>query len=373
MLRFWRRRFLAPALVTGLLIAGCGSVKTPLNPTPNSPAPSPAAPAAQPLANAAQPQSQALTKVKLAPGPWGTVLWMSQLVGEGIGSFKEQGIDLEVLKTDGGNDATKALLGKEADFAMVAMDHSFKNRVQNADLVVVSALSRYPGLVFIVHSDLQGQVKSMKDLKGKRVGVSSLGGGTHQASLALMSQDKMNEGEIEFIGAKDKLAEMWDEKKIVAAMHVDPQTTELVEAGKAWILYDYRKAKDTLALYGTEYPLGSLVTRQDVIDQKPELVESMIRGFLSANRFIAANADKPEKIADSIPEIYRKGINAKVYVSMVKENIEQLAMDGRISPAAIDTVVAQLVRNKAIPDKAKLDMSKAVNWSFLDRAQVAKK
>jgi NitT/TauT family transport system substrate-binding protein len=302
--------------------------------------------------------------VKLAPGPKGGVLFLSEMVAEGLGGFKDQGINLSVLNTPGGNEAAKALMSGEADFATLALDHVLKNRAQGADLVVVAFLTKNPALTMIVQPDLQGKVKSIKDLKGMKVGVSSLGGGTHLAVLSLMKQAGMNPTDIEFVAAKDKLADMWGAKQISAAMHVDPQITDLVGANKAWILYDLRTDKDTLALYGTEYPLGTLVTRQEVIQKDPELVQRMVNAILAANSYIKTH--KPSEIAAKVPAEY-KG-DSKLYEQMVEKNIEGLSLTGSVSQAGMETVLKELHGNKVIPADATVDINTSINMSFVAKA-----
>jgi NitT/TauT family transport system substrate-binding protein len=352
MMRSWKRWL--PWLAALLVAAGCGT-----------PAKSPEAkgPAVQDKAPAQGTDVQR-TAVRIAPGPKGGVLWLPEMVAEGLGTFREQGIDLTVLPTTGGNEAAKALMSGDAEFALLAFDHALKNRVQGSDLVVVGFLTKNPGLIMIVQNDLKGQVKSVKDLKGKKVGVSSLGGGTHMAVLSLMKQAGMEEKEIEFVAAKDKLKEMWESKQIAAAMHVDPQITELVGANKAWILYDLRKTKDTTALYGTEYPLGTLVTRQEILQKNPEMVQRVVNAILSANAYIRSHT--PEEVADKVPSEYKT--DPALYETMVAQNMEGLSLTGTVSKESMNTVLQELRQKKVIPADAAIDLSSAVNLSFVEKA-----
>jgi NitT/TauT family transport system substrate-binding protein len=310
------------------------------------------------------PTPQKTWETKIAPGPKGGLLYLSEMVAEGIGAFKEQGVNLTVLPTTGGNDAAKALMSGEADFAMLAFDHVLKNRAQGADLVVVTFLTKNPALTFIVQSDLQGKVKSIKDLKGQKIGVSSLGGGTHMAVLSLLKQAGMQPEEVEIVAAKDKLASMWANKEIAAAMHVDPQVTELVSAGKAFILADYRKTQDTQALYASDYPLGTLVTRAEVIQKNPELVQRVVTAVMAANKFIQTHS--AAEVAAKVPADYTAG--ATYYDQMVAQNLEALSLSGTASDAGMNTVLKQLRENKIIPADADVDLAKAVDMGFVSKA-----
>ncbi len=341
-------------------IAGCGGAPKTATPGGDSKTP------AQSTQTPAAPEPKTLT-ARIAPGPWGGVLWLSEMVAEGTGAFKEQGVDLSVLKTPGGNDASKALMAGEADFALLAYDHVLKNRAQGADLVVVSFLNQNPGLIMIVQNDLKGKVTSIKDLKGMKIGVSSLGGGTHSAVLSLMKQAGMNPNDVEFVAAKDKLADMWDKKQISAAMHVDPQITELTGSNKAWTLYDFRKTKDTVNLYGTGYPLGTLVTRQEILEKNPELVKRVVQAIQKGSDFIKGHS--PAEIANTLPAEYKAGFDPKLYELMVTENIEALSLTGTVPQASMETVLRELIEKQVIPADAKVDIPTSINLQFLAGAR----
>ena len=343
------------ALVLALTV-GCGGAETKT--------PAPAAPAKQPEAAAPAPAPIEKASVTVAPGPKGGVLWLSEMVAEGTGAFKDQNIDITVLPTPGGNEAAKALMAGEADFALLAFDHVLKNRAQGADLVVVGFLTKDPGLIMVVQNELKGKVQSIKDLKGQKIGVSSLGGGTHMAVLSLLKKAGMEPTDVEFVAAKDKLGQMWDAKQISAAMHVDPQITELVGNDKAWILYDFRKSKDTVDLYGTEYPLGTLVTRQEIIEKKPELVQRMVNAVLAANKFIATHS--AAEVAAKVPAEY-KG-DSKLYDQMAKENIEGLAPTLQVSRDSMETVLKELRDKKVIPADSNVDINSSINMTFVSKA-----
>lgn len=343
-----------------LLLALAGCAQSPKQPEVTK-APEPAVTGS--TEQAKNPQRQTIA-TKIAPGPKGGLLYLSEMVAEGIGAFKDQGVDLTVLPTTGGNDAAKALMSGDADFAMLAFDHVLKNRAQGADLVVIAFLTKNPALTFVVQSDLQSKVKSIKDLKGQKIGVSSLGGGTHMAVLSLLKQAGMKPDDVEIVAAKDKLAQMWASKEIAAAMHVDPQITELVSSGKAFILADYRKSQDTTALYGTDYPLGTLVTRTEVIQKNPELVQRVVNAVMAANTFIKSHS--PAEVAAKVPAEYTAG--ASYYDQMVTQNLEALSLTGTASDAGINTVLKQLKENQIVPADAKIDLAQSVDLSFVNKA-----
>lgn len=352
-----------------LLVAGCGGSSSSKNPSPAVPnkeaAPAPAPPA--------QEANKALTPVKVAPGPDGSIIYMSAFLAEGLGTYKKNGLDVTILNTDGGNAASKALMSGEADFALMASDHVVKNRVNGAELVITGYMTRFPGLVFIVQKSLEGKVKSLKDLKGMKVGVSSIGGGTEGATRSYMEKLGMRPEDLEIIAVKDKLIEKWDKGEVAAAMHVSPMTDQLVQDGKAFVLYDLRKEKDTHALYdGSDYPLAVIVTRQDIIDRKPEVVERFMRSILEANQFIARAS--PEELMAKFPARYTQGYDKKLYIAMIRDNLEQITLDATVSPSGLETVVKSMRKLKLIPADASLNINSLVNLSFVEAArQTARK
>ena len=168
-------------------------------------------------------------------------------------------VDLVDLK--GGSDALKAVLGGSADVVSGYFDHCVNLAAKKQELQAFVVYDRYPGLVLVVSPSHAGEIKSIKDLAGKKVGVSAPGSSTDFFLKFLLKKNGLDPTSASVIGVglgATAVAAM-EQGQIDAAVMLDPAVTVL--QGKypdLRILADTRTQKDTLAVFGGEYPGGAL-------------------------------------------------------------------------------------------------------------------
>ncbi|MFZ5815876.1 MAG: ABC transporter substrate-binding protein [Bacillota bacterium] len=304
----------------------------------------------------------------LSVGGLGGIIYLPAAIAHHGGYFEEEGIQVTVVDTKGGADAAKALIGGSADFAAMSVEHALKAKAQGTDLVVVAGFTRLSGLSLIVDSRYAHRVRKVEDLKGMRVGVSSLGSGTHMALQALLEKVGMKPSDVEVVSVgTTTMAPAMEVGSIQAAMHFDPFAMHLVMQNKAYILFDLATEKDTLWLYGTEYPFTGLVTRREVLEQKPELVQRMVNAIMRAHRFIAES--DLESIAAVLPAEYRA--NESVYMKSLEHSKPTLAPTGQLTPESLEAVVQALKRSGTLPADAQIDVASVLEMSFVKKVQAA--
>jgi NitT/TauT family transport system substrate-binding protein len=314
------------------------------------------------------PQTQAAVKTlktTMAVGGKASIVYLPPVVAEYAGYFKDQHLDIESSDMKSGADAAQALIGGSVDFASMAVDHAIKAKAQGTDLVVLAAYTRYSGVTLVVNSKYKDQVKSIKDLKGMKVGVSGLGSGTHLALSALLVKNGMKPTDVEVIAVgTNTMPAAMENNTVVAAMHVDPFVTQLVTTGKAFILYDLATEKDTLSLYGSEYPFTALVTRQEVIKKNPELVQRMVNATATALKFLA------EKDAAAIAKVLPAEYNAtgELYLKSLEHSKPALSPTGMLTKEGVQTVLKALTDSGSIKAGVTVDPNSIFDMSFLNKA-----
>jgi NitT/TauT family transport system substrate-binding protein len=122
--------------------------------------------------SAAQPQASA-TPVKLTVG-------YSNLSGDFVplwvaaeaNLFKKNGLDVELVYLEGGSKTMSTMLSNQADVIQLGGSEVLSAVAAGADVVVLATLAPVYPYLFMV----QANIKTAADLKGKKVGVSSIGG-----------------------------------------------------------------------------------------------------------------------------------------------------------------------------------------------------
>src|SRR5207302_28 len=117
--------------------------------------------------------------VRVAIGSAASLNYLSWDLAKALGYFEDESLDVILNYASSGNDAATALLSGSVDFTGNSMDQSIKAQIAGKPTKMVVAFSRTPGAAIVVRADLKDTVKSLKDLKGKTVGATSQGSGTH--------------------------------------------------------------------------------------------------------------------------------------------------------------------------------------------------
>src|SRR5689334_24724188 len=120
----------------------------------------------------------AQTKLTIAVGGGACLCYLPTVLAKQLGEYDKAGLNVELVDLKGGSDALKAVLGGSADVVSGYFDHCVNLAAKKQELVSFVVYDRYPGLVLVVAPSHSGEIKSVKDLAGKKVGVSAPGSST---------------------------------------------------------------------------------------------------------------------------------------------------------------------------------------------------
>ena len=169
----------------------------------------------------------------------------------------------------------------------------------------------------VVANKYKGEIKSIADLKGRPVGVTSPGSQTHMVLGYLLAKNGVKADEVKIIGAGGNTMPLAIEKDSVhAGMMVDPFFTVFLKQGKGYALVDMFTTKGTLEAMGGEVQGTTLLTRPDVIAKRPATVQKMVNALVKANKLITslvrrgAGQDAPQG-ASRRPEALRRVVRAR--------------------------------------------------------------
>jgi len=122
--------------------------------------------------------AQAQTKVTVAVGGGACLCYLPTVLAKQLGEFDKAGLQVELVDLKGGSDALKAVLGGSADVVSGYFDHCVNLAAKKQELQAFVVYDRFPGLVLVVSPSHSGEIKSIKDLAGKKIGVSAPGSST---------------------------------------------------------------------------------------------------------------------------------------------------------------------------------------------------
>src|SRR5947199_4441388 len=134
----------------------------------------------------------AQSKVTVAIGGGACLCYLPTVLAKQLGEYDKAGLAVELVDLKGGSDALKAVLGGSADVVSGYFDHCVNLAAKKQELQAFVVYDRYPGLVLVVSPSHNSEIKSVKDLAGKKVGVSAPGSSTDFFLNFLLKQNGLN-------------------------------------------------------------------------------------------------------------------------------------------------------------------------------------
>ena len=244
------------------------------------------------LALGAGPSAWAAEKVTVGIGGVGLMVYLPTVLAKTKGYFADEGLDVEILDIKGGgSQAASALIGGSVDFSANAIDHAIKAKAQGKDLLAVHSHVRLAPMGLVVANKYKGEIKSIADLKGRPLGVTSPGSQTHMVLGYLLAKNGVKADEVKIIGAGGNTMPLAIEKDTVhAGVLVDPFFTVFLKQGKGYALVDMFTTKGTIEAMGGEVQGTTLLTRPDVVAKRPATVQKMVNALVRANKFIVGSS-----------------------------------------------------------------------------------
>src|SRR5271154_6123115 len=244
----------------------------------------------------------AQSKITVAVGGGACLCYLPTVLAKQLGEFDKAGLSVELVDLKGGSDALKAVLGGSADVVSGYFDHCVNLAARKQELVSFVVYDRYPGLVLVVSPSHTGEITSIKDLAGKKVGVSAPGSSTDFFLKYLMKKNGLDPASAAVIGVglgATAVAAM-EQGQIDAAVMLDPSVTVLQGSHPdLQILSDTRTQKDTLGVFGGEYPGGALYSTAAWVASHDKEVQALTDAMLNTLAWVHSHS--PEDIMDKMP------------------------------------------------------------------------
>jgi sulfonate transport system substrate-binding protein len=313
-----------------------------------------------------RPAAFAAEKVTVGVGGVALMVYLPTMLAKAKGFFAEEGLDVEILDIKGGgSQAASALIGGSVDFSANAIDHAIKAKTQGKDLVAVHSHVRLPVMGLVVASKYKGVIKSIADLKGRPVGVTSPGSQTHMVLGYLLVKSGVKPDEVQVTGAGGNTMPLAIEKDSVhAGMMVDPFFTVFLKQGKGFALVDMFTTKGTLDAMGGEVQGTTLLARPDVIARRPATVQKMVNALVRANKLIAGSSGA--ELAAMVPK--ELAGDPKLYAESFEHAREAFPPDSLVSREGVARVIETMRAFDAVPAGLKLEPESVFDNRFVLKA-----
>ena len=266
------------------------------------------------------------------------------------GFFRDEGFDVLTI-TMRTNIAVNALLTRSVEFATPSTS-AIKAASAGLPVKLVAVLLGRPDYFLTVKKD----VKSVRDLKGKRIAIGSYGAAADLALRAVAKQDGLDPDRdlvrLQMGGAAARYAGLVS-GSVDATILTLPYNLQAERAGYKDLLWFGERL---------ELPLSGLAVRDETIQKNPKQVYGMIRAVFRAMAFASANREETTQILINWLKLDRE-VAARSY-DLGKRSWSE---GGVVSDAAVQTLVDQSMLE--LQSKNPVPLDKVRNWSFAEQAR----
>jgi len=205
-----------------------------------------------------------------------------------MGWFKEEGIEVTLVPLAGSSDCVKNVTTKEIPFALAAVEPLAVARIQGVKAKIY--YTAYQGNIFGIAVPADSAIQKISDLKGKTIGVISMGGGVLVAKALVAAAGLNPEKDIKFVVAGEgaQSAVMVKRKQVDALSQFDTQYAMIENAGVKLRLLD------TTAI--DRYPSNGFLALEDTLRTRRKDAVGLARAYAKGTIFTINNPEAAVRI-----------------------------------------------------------------------------
>lgn len=264
-------------------------------------------------------------------------------VGKDSGIFKKHGLDVEVTHFSGGGEVVRAVSSGSMQFGMVATTAAIIAAGGGQKLKIISAWSAPAyGIYWVVPTD--SPLKTVKDLAGKKVGISRPGSVTHTGLLAALQNAGLKDKvEIVPVGSPGDSWTALKNNRVQASWHTAPDVYGLLDRREARVLM---KIDEHLR----DYQQGALIAMSDYLSKNGEIAKKFIRASAET---IALIDSKPADAAKMGAKA--TGMSEQLMLRTIKEMPKGFFRTGAPRPEHFKGSLAEAVGTGALKQTPSYD------------------
>jgi len=252
------------------------------------------------------------------------------------GHFAEEGLDVRLVYTRGGNVAMQALIGNAVDYAGTSFDVALQAYARGAKIARFASTGRLPLFALVTAPKTAKEIRSFKDLENRTVGITGLGTADHILVIQLMKRAGANPDRVRFATLGSNLYEPLRLGQVDAGMVQEPALTLITEGGGTVIanIMDIEQANRYL---GGAYEFMGVAVRVEEREKRRDEMGRLARALAKGLRDTRTIPVK-EAVA-ALPQELITGANRERLAGILERYRQSLYPDNvKIDSAAVTRV-----------------------------------
>jgi NitT/TauT family transport system substrate-binding protein len=282
--------------------------------------------------------------------------------------FEQEGLTVDSTAFASGTAALQNLVGGNADVVEGSFEHTLRMQTKGVNLMCIAVFGRYPANVLVVRKSQADKIKTIADLKGKKIGISAPGSSTHNFVAGLMERAGVSYKDASYVSVGTGLsavAAMRSGGELDALVNLDPAINALVDGGEVVVLADSRTDEGTKAAFGGPYLADCLYAKIDFVKANPNTSQAIANAIVHAMQWLMT-ASIDEIIKSLPPEYYQA--DEKLYRKSLEKNLSAFQWDGIVSNVAVKSVWDAISILEPELRDAKIDMDRTYDNALTERA-----
>src|SRR5512142_2172424 len=337
-------------LILAMLVTACGGTS---GGSGSSAAPSGAAA----TSSAAPKASCTAKKVTIAvPVTPPNVVHLTPYVADAFGYFKDENLTAELVRFDGGVGSLRASASGAISLAGTSSEPVIDGIANGADVKIVYSYAPNVDVSFAVGPN----IKTMADLKGKKMGVQEPGGFADVMTRLVLKKAGISDKDVTFVTTTTagRVQALATGQTDTAVLHIDQVKTVQKQTPTISVLANMW---DVL----TDYQYAVYIVPTQTLKDDPNTTECIIRALVRANRamYDPANRQKiidlgvqqTKEAADIVADTFDLLVKAKAWPQ--NEGVPQANIDGTI---ASEKAFGKITKDMKFADVTDLSVVKRV-------------
>lgn len=282
----------------------------------------------------------------LYPSPAGT--WAVPMIAKEAKYFENEGLSVELVRVGGSTRIVAALMGGSAEMIHAGEPAVIPAVARGGDVVIIAAMSKVPQHQLIARPE----IKDVKDLKGKTVGITSFGSSSDFILRFALEKNGLDAKDVSIVqtgGQPEGLAAM-AAGKIYAQRMSFPFNLKALQLGM-------RQLVDFAAL-GLEENNGPVITTRSFVAQHRSTVMKFMRAFVRGMHRYKTDKEFSKKVLAKYAQIQDDKILEATWEEYAR-NIQRI-------PRPTLKGIQHEIESGMAGEKINLNPEKVVDFSIVD-------
>jgi len=269
--------------------------------------------------------------------------WMAQEAG----LFKKYNLDFNLVFISSSGIVTAALLGGDAEMTVTGGVGNVAAYIRGStDVVFIGGIKNTMTQTLVAG----GNIKKPEDLKGKKIGVSRIGGNSHYFTIQALRRFGMDATkDVQFIqtGGDPETFAAFVSGAIDVANLTPPTDAVAIAKGYHYVIYG-----PDLKI---PYAATAFVTKRSVIAKRPQVIGNFMRAMAETAKLMHTDRDFVYKVLGKYLRVTDRSVLDSAYNAEIKVLEPRLVIKAEALQAILDELAANDPRAKKIKPQELID------------------